>query len=69
MEGRFGPALRTLQRLLQDASLALHIPIRFALIGGLAVSAWGVIRATQDIDLLADSSPSPLRNLGCRWSK
>lgn len=66
MEQRFAPALRTLQKLLRDASLALQIPIRFALIGGLAVSAWGVVRATQDIDLLADSTPSPLRDLALR---
>lgn len=62
MEQRFAPALRKLQKLLQDASLALQIRIRFALIGGLAVAAWGVVRATQDIDLLADSNPSPLKN-------
>jgi hypothetical protein len=58
----FAPALRKFQKLLQDASLALDVPIRFALIGGLAVAAWGVVRATQDIDLLADSNPSPLKN-------
>jgi len=62
MEQRFAPALRTLQKLLQETSAALKIPISFALIGGLAVSAWGMVRATEDIDLLADSSPSPLRN-------
>lgn len=66
MERRFTPALRTLQKLFQDASLALQVPIRFALIGGLAVSAWGIVRATQDIDFLADSDPSPLRDLALR---
>lgn len=66
MEQRFAPALRKLHKLFQDASFSLQVPIRFALIGGLAVSAWGVVRATQDIDLLADSSPSPLRNLAFR---
>lgn len=60
MERRFAPALRRLQKLFQDASRALHIPIRFALIGGLAVSAWGIVRATEDVDFLADSDPSPL---------
>lgn len=60
MERRFTPALRRLQKLFQDASRALHIPIRFALIGGLAVSAWGIVRATEDVDFLADSDPSPL---------
>ena len=62
MEQRFAYVLRTLQRLLLSASEDLKIPIRFALIGGLAVSAWGVVRATEDIDFLADSNPSPLRN-------
>lgn len=62
MEQGFTPALRTLQKLLQETSSALKIPISFALIGGLAVSAWGAVRATEDIDLLADSSPSPLKN-------
>lgn len=32
--------------------------IPYALIGGLAVAAWGAPRATEDIDLLADVSPS-----------
>lgn len=66
MERRFAPALDTLRKLFEAASLSVQVPIRFALIGGLAVSAWGVVRATQDIDLLADSSPSPLRNLALR---
>ncbi len=66
MEQRFVPALRRLQRLLQGASAALQTPIHFALIGGLAVSTWGVVRATQDIDLLADGDPSPLRDLRLR---
>lgn len=33
--------------------------VPYAVIGGLAVAAWGVPRATEDIDLLADVSPSP----------
>ena len=33
--------------------------IPYALIGGLAVAVWGAPRATEDIDLLADLSPSP----------
>lgn len=33
--------------------------VRHALIGGLAVAAWGAPRATEDIDLLADATPSP----------
>jgi hypothetical protein len=66
MERRFEQALGTLQKHLLDASGDLKISIRFALIGGLAVSAWGVVRATADIDLLAHSDPSPLRNTGLR---
>jgi hypothetical protein len=60
MEQRFARALRTLHQLLEAASTELGTPIRFALIGGLAVSTWGAIRATRDIDLLADSDPSPI---------
>lgn len=66
MEQQFEHALRTLQKHLSDASGDLGISIRFALIGGLALSAWGVVRATADIDLLAHSDPSPLRNSGLR---
>ncbi len=66
MEQQFATALRTLQRLLRDASISLQTPIDFALIGGLALSAWGVVRATQDVDLLADTNPSPLRDLTLR---
>lgn len=32
--------------------------VSYALIGGLAVAVWGVPRATEDIDLLADLRPS-----------
>lgn len=60
MEQPFALVVGRLQKLLGAASLKLEIQIRFALIGGLAVSAWGAIRATQDIDLLADSDPSPI---------
>jgi len=66
MEQRFARALRTVQTLLEQVALTLQVPIPFALIGGLAVSAWGAVRATQDIDLLADSNPSPLGNLHLR---
>jgi hypothetical protein len=62
MEARFARALRTLTALFNSASRATKIPIRFALIGGLGVSAWGVVRATQDIDLLADSDLDPMRD-------
>lgn len=62
MELQFTHALRTLNKIFSDVSAKLRVPFRYALIGGLAVSAWGVIRATEDIDLLADSEPSPLRS-------
>lgn len=60
MEQHFTAWLRKLHDLLGAASIGLKTPIRFALIGGLAVSTWGAIRATRDVDLLADSDPSPI---------
>ncbi|HEX9144484.1 MAG TPA: hypothetical protein VGA09_09455 [Candidatus Binatia bacterium] len=60
MEQPFARVVDRLQKLLEAASVELQIRIRIALIGGLAVSAWGAIRATQDVDLLADSDPSPI---------
>lgn len=66
MEPRFEQALGQLQNLLLDTSANLQVPIRFGLIGGLAVAAWGAVRATADIDFLAHSDPSPLRNLAVR---
>jgi hypothetical protein len=54
MEQQLAPALGRLRILLEEASTALHIPVTFALIDGPAISAWGAVRATQDIDLLAD---------------
>lgn len=61
MEQQFARSVSRLRKLIETASVDLHTPIRIALIGGLAVSAWGAVRATQDIDLLADSDPSPIR--------
>jgi hypothetical protein len=61
MEQRFARSLNRIQKLVETASVELQTRIRIALIGGLAVSAWGAVRATQDIDLLADSDPSPTR--------
>lgn len=66
MDQRLAPALRELQRLLVRAGEQLKIPLRFALLGGLAVSTWGVIRATQDVDFIADCDPSPLSDLPLR---
>jgi hypothetical protein len=66
MEQRFASSVNRIQKLVETASVDLQTRIRIALIGGLAVSAWGAVRATQDIDLLADSDPSPIRNPGLR---
>lgn len=51
--GQFEDALARLVALFQKQ----RVP--YALIGGLAVAAWGAPRATEDIDVLADASPSP----------
>jgi predicted nucleotidyltransferase len=50
---RFEEALANLAAVFQERR------IRYALIGGLAVSVWGTPRATEDIDVLADAGPSP----------
>jgi hypothetical protein len=60
MQQLFEIAVGRLQTLFQAASVELQLHIRAALIGGLAVSAWGPVRATEDIDFLADSDPSPI---------
>lgn len=66
MASRFVTALHAVNRLFQGIPATLVTQMRFALIGGLAVAAWGRVRATQDIDILADSVPSPLRDHGLR---
>lgn len=37
--------------------------IRFILVGGLAVNAWGYMRATQDVDVVPDPAPENLAKL------
>jgi hypothetical protein len=37
--------------------------IRFVLVGGLAVNAWGYLRATRDVDLVPDPEPSNLEKI------
>jgi predicted nucleotidyltransferase len=37
--------------------------IRFVLVGGLAVNAWGYLRATRDVDFVPDPSPENLAKL------
>ena len=37
--------------------------VRFVLVGGLAVNAWGVVRATRDVDIVIDPDPDNLSRL------
>lgn len=37
--------------------------VRFVLIGGLAVNAWGVVRGTKDLDIVVDADPANLQAL------
>ncbi|HET8954887.1 MAG TPA: nucleotidyltransferase [Solirubrobacterales bacterium] len=37
--------------------------IRFVLVGGLAVNAWGYLRATRDVDVVPDPDPENLSRL------
>jgi predicted nucleotidyltransferase len=37
--------------------------VDFVLVGGLAVNAWGYVRATRDVDLVPDPSPENLARL------
>ena len=66
MEPQFAPALSRVRSLLTRAARDAKTPIHFALIGGLGVAAWGIVRATQDIDFLADSEPSPIGDVRIR---
>jgi predicted nucleotidyltransferase len=50
--------LRLLLQRLRDAD------VDFVLVGGLAVNAWGYLRATRDVDLVPDPSPGNLARLG-----
>jgi len=47
---------RLLERLVESE-------VRFVLVGGLAVNAWGYIRATRDVDLVPDPSAENLERL------
>ncbi len=51
------PALDELLRRLVVAEL------RFVLVGGLALSAWGVVRGTKDVDIVVDLEPENLERL------
>lgn len=37
--------------------------VRFVLIGGLALNAWGVVRGTKDVDIVADPDSANLNAL------
>jgi predicted nucleotidyltransferase len=50
------PAFEPLLRL-ADANVG------FVLVGGLAVNAWGVVRGTRDLDIVADPAPENLNRL------
>ena len=52
-----GPAFDELLRRLVEAG------VRFVLIGGLAVNAWGVVRGTKDLDIVADPEIDNLKRL------
>ena len=50
------PALSRLGKQIAEVTAALNaIGVRCALIGGLALASYKVVRATQDVDLLADA--------------
>jgi predicted nucleotidyltransferase len=49
---KFELALKKIIATFKDFSKDKKVKIQFCLIGGLAVSAWGRIRATEDIDFL-----------------
>lgn len=50
-------------RLRQLLERLVESDVRFVLVGGLAVNAWGYIRATRDIDLVPDPSRENLERL------
>lgn len=66
----FAQALTEIVRRLEDARTH-HLLDQYALIGGLAVAAWGVPRATHDLDFalaLGSADPSALsRSLNARF--
>jgi len=52
-----GAAFDELFRLLVAAN------VRFVLVGGLALNAWGVVRGTKDVDIVPDPHPDNLGRL------
>jgi hypothetical protein len=50
-------------RLREILARLVEAEIRFVLVGGLAVNAWGYLRATRDLDFVPDPSPENLARL------
>lgn len=50
-------------RLLQLLEQLVEAEVRFVLVGGLAVNAWGYLRATRDLDVVPDPAPDNLAKL------
>jgi predicted nucleotidyltransferase len=50
-------------RLRQLLEQLVESEIRFVLVGGLAVNAWGYVRATRDVDIVPDPSRENLARL------
>lgn len=55
MSTRFEKTLGRLQALAEKYNRTNEPPARLVLVGGFALGAWGVVRATQDIDFLLDA--------------
>jgi predicted nucleotidyltransferase len=50
-------------RLRELLARLVEADVRFVLIGGLAVNAWGYLRATRDVDFVPDPDPENLARL------
>jgi predicted nucleotidyltransferase len=50
-------------RLRELLARLIEADVRFVLVGGLAVNAWGYLRATRDVDFVPDPNPENLVRL------
>ncbi len=50
-------------RLRELLARLIEADVRFVLVGGLAVNAWGYLRATRDVDFVPEPSPENLAKL------
>jgi predicted nucleotidyltransferase len=50
-------------RLRELLARLIEAEVRFVLVGGLAVNAWGYLRATRDVDFVPDPDPQNLARL------